>query len=58
MLHLFHEKLLNLFMLILQIVNSVFQPGYPNPTFTLKIRKLGSSNQTVTLKPPSDFRDM
>lgn len=58
MLRLFHEKLLNLFMLILQIVNSVFQPGYPNPTFTLKIRKLGSSNQTVTLKPPTDFRDM
>lgn len=58
MLHLFHEKLLNLFMLILQIVNSVFQPGYPNPTFTLKIRKFGSSNQTVTLKPPTDFRDM
>lgn len=48
----------NLSILILQIVNSVFQPGYPNPTFTLKIRKLGSSNQTVTLKPPTDFRDM
>ncbi|XP_052674491.1 dipeptidyl peptidase 4-like isoform X7 [Crassostrea angulata] len=34
------------------------KPGYPNPTFTLKIRKLGSSNQTVTLKPPTDFRDI
>lgn len=55
MLHLFHEKLIYL---NFKIVNSVFQPGYPNPTFTLKIRKLVSSNQTVTLKPPTDFRDM
>lgn len=47
-----------LFIFLLQNVNSVFQPGYPNPTFTLKIRKLGSSNLTVTLKPPTDFKDM
>ncbi|XP_061163916.1 dipeptidyl peptidase 4-like isoform X3 [Saccostrea echinata] len=33
------------------------KPGYANPTFTLKIRMLGTSNQTFILKPPEDFKN-
>ncbi|XP_022322277.2 dipeptidyl peptidase 4-like isoform X35 [Crassostrea virginica] len=33
------------------------KPGYPNPTFTLKIRKF-ESNETVTLKPPTEFQNI